>query len=219
MMWLALRLLLSGIWLFALPAWSQEPEPPGIVAIFDEFLVLEEEIECRAWNVALSRTARIEQGLQKIAGSGDPRQASAAEAFRPRLTALEEELRKEDAAMSYRAFFRLRGELLALLETTNYRLPALFSAMRRDLEAAITSMESRQWEQLAHELNELELLYYSAMPEMRERGVPRELSDSFLRLFPRIRAIAESRDVGPLARLFQQMRTLFQIHQSLALGT
>jgi hypothetical protein len=218
MAWLALRLFLSIIWLLPVPVWSQTPAPQGIVAIFDEYLVLEEEIECHAWNAALARMARLDQGLREIAGSADPRQAAVADAFRPRLAALGERLREEDVIMSYRAFFRLRGELLALLETTNYRLPALFRAMRRDLETAIASMEKGQWEQLTHELDELELLYYSAIPEMREREVPRELNDSFLSLLPKIRSVAENRDVVPLDRLFRQMRDLFQVHESLVPG-
>ncbi|GAB6082880.1 hypothetical protein JCM30471_17940 [Desulfuromonas carbonis] len=203
-------IVLAGLLLVSPRPGRAESGPAPLVRALQETLAIEEQIEAGDWLLAEKQSAAIGRHLESYAAAAPQSAATGLAEARQRLAKLRQELARRQTATSYRAYFGLRKDLLELLTSTGYPTPPTLLVVRHDLKIARLAVSRENWQEVSHELNELEFNYRSALPKLVELGLSQQqTADALVK-------IARARDALTEGRTPQLLSLLDELESLLA---
>lgn len=206
-------LLILGILLVAARQVPPSPESAQTVAIVRQLLPVEEEIEACNWDRARDRIAEIRRQLKELYPSLSPAAKRSLGWVGLRIKHLQSALDRGDAAESYQDYFTLRQQLFALLESVGYPSSPILLLARHDLEKARGAADRGAWDDVTHELNEVEINYRSALPVLQEKGIgQQETIDTLVKLSQARDALKNGKKANLITRI-QELDSMMERQQ------
>ena len=176
-------ILLLGLLLVAARQPHASPAPSQVAGIVRQLLPLEEEIEANHWSQARQNSTAVGTQLEALEPAAKRTLTAQLNKIKESLATLQAELDKHDAATSYRAYFSLRQNLFELLDAVGYPSAPILLLVRHDLEVARRAADEQKWQDVSHELNELELNYRSALQTLDAKGIsPQQTADTLVKI-------------------------------------
>ena len=201
-------LLLAGLLLVAPDPSRAESDAAPLAKALQDTLTIEEQIEAGDWQLAETRSAAIARHLEHYAASAPPSATAGLAEARRSLVRLRRELARQETGTSYRAYFGLRKGLLELLTSAGHPTPPVLLIIRHDLTMAHQAVGKGNWEEVNHELNELEFNYRSALPKLVELGLSQQQTADVLVKMTQVREALEERRTPLLSSRLEELELL-----------
>jgi len=205
---LLFSIALAGLLLVSPHPGRAEADPAPLVKALQETLAIEEQIEAGDWALAETRSAAIGRHLESYAATAPQSTAAGLADTRQHLAKLRHELARQETATSYRAYFGLRKNLLELLTGAGYPTPPVLLVIRHDLVIARLAVSKGNWQEVNHELNELEFNYRSALPKLVELGLSQQQTADALIKIAQARDALTARRTPLLLSLLGELESL-----------
>lgn len=188
------------------------PPPPPLATVFMTSLGTEEDIEFQRWAAALARTEQVATDFRTLLPTLERlAPGKVLTSIQQGLDRLEGGLQQQDPATAYRAYFQLRQSFLGLLQQFAYPFPPILLVIRHDLGSALQAAVRDNREEVRHELNELDLNYRQALPELTALGIPPQQSVAVMVRIARAReALPDAEHPGELLRVLRELEALLQ---------
>jgi hypothetical protein len=207
-------LVIVGLLLVAVRQAATPPQFSRVEVIVRQLIPIEEKIEGRDWIPAGRLATAVGRQLEELRPDLEPPASQDLAKAQSLLASLERKLESGEASESYQAYFDLRQQLFDLLDEVGYPSAPILLVARHDLDQGREAAGKRKWEDVAHELQEVEISYRSALPVLVEKGISQQQTADVLVKLSQLRDAMQDGEWSTLPSRLQELDLLLEQQQN-----
>jgi len=207
-------LVIVGLLLVVVRQAATPPQFSRLEIIVSQLLPIEEKIEGRDWLPGRRLATSVGRQLEELGPDLEPPASQDLAKAQTLLASLERKLASGEASGSYQAYFDLRQQLFVLLEELDYPSAPILLVARHDMKQAHEAAGKGKWDEVAHELKEVDISYRSALPELVEKGISQQQTADVLVKLSQVRDAMHDGEWSGLGARIQELDLLLEQQQN-----